>query len=210
MGVYWRSWSGRVAVRVGETGVNSALGVCLQAYMPRGQFSKRADQCDTSALLNLICNCKGFWFVDPKVVREVIRSRNELMHSSEFHMSDDWMRDFQSSLKCFVLQLVNQNPQMETVARQIDVVSDAAVRVDCRDGVEADSMCEASPSADSVRQWEAELLQELLQEFLHTPAEDEDADAPVRRNTLQSRHTRIKMSTSINSCYCFSIRTLSS
>uniref|UniRef100_A0A672HYR7 Uncharacterized protein n=1 Tax=Salarias fasciatus TaxID=181472 RepID=A0A672HYR7_SALFA len=102
----------------------------LAAYMPRGQFSKRADQCDTSALLNLICNCKGFWFVDPKVVREVIRSRNELMHSSEFHMSDDWMRDFQSSLKCFVLQLVNQNPQMETVARQIDVVSDAAVRSD--------------------------------------------------------------------------------
>ncbi|XP_029970921.1 uncharacterized protein CXorf38 homolog [Salarias fasciatus] len=148
--------------------------------MPRGQFSKRADQCDTSALLNLICNCKGFWFVDPKVVREVIRSRNELMHSSEFHMSDDWMRDFQSSLKCFVLQLVNQNPQMETVARQIDVMLklDLSISVDCRDGVEADSMCEASPSADSVRQWEAELLQELLQEFLHTPAEDEDADAP--------------------------------
>lgn len=40
--------------------------------MPRGQGKvKGADQCDASALLNLINYCDRFQFVDPKFVREV-------------------------------------------------------------------------------------------------------------------------------------------
>lgn len=48
------------------------LSLFLQAYMPRGQWKmKGADQCDASALLNLINYCDYFRSVDPKVVREV-------------------------------------------------------------------------------------------------------------------------------------------
>ncbi|KAF6718386.1 uncharacterized protein FQA47_019359 [Oryzias melastigma] len=64
-----------------------------KAYMPRGQAQVRgADQCDASALLNLINYCKWFCAGDPKSARQVIQCRNELMHSSEFRVKDEWMK----------------------------------------------------------------------------------------------------------------------
>ncbi|CAN9503060.1 unnamed protein product [Ophioblennius macclurei] len=153
-----------------------------KAYMPRGQASKqRADQCDAAALLNLINHCNCFWFVDPKVVREVIRSRNELMHSTEFRVKDEWMRHFQTSVKHFVRQ-VGQKSQMEKVMQQVDQMlkldlSISVAGMDFTDGLESDSISQSNAGPDFVRQWEAELLEEVLQEVLHSSAEDGETDA---------------------------------
>ncbi|CAJ1071636.1 LOW QUALITY PROTEIN: uncharacterized protein CXorf38 homolog [Xyrichtys novacula] len=76
-----------------------------KAYMPRGQGKvKRADQCDAAALLNLINFCDCFQSVDQKLVTEVIRHRNELMHSCELGVEDEWMRHYQAALRNFLRQ----------------------------------------------------------------------------------------------------------
>ncbi|KAK2822017.1 hypothetical protein Q5P01_022082 [Channa striata] len=91
-----------------------------KAYMPRGQGKvKGAHQCDASALLNLINYCDCFLSVDGKLVREVIRYRNELMHSCELRVKDEWMRHYQTTLKKFVRQF-RHIPQMATAGQQID------------------------------------------------------------------------------------------
>lgn len=104
------------------------------------------------------------------------------MHSSEFRVEDEWMRHFQTSLKRFVHQ-IGQDSQMEIVAQRIDEMlkldlSISVAGTDLMDGLVADSVSQSNVSSDLVSQWEAELLQEMLQEFLHTPAEDEVIDAP--------------------------------
>ncbi|XP_069367018.1 uncharacterized protein CXorf38 isoform X2 [Paralichthys olivaceus] len=136
-----------------------------KAYMPRGQGKvKGANQCDASALLNLINFCDYFQTVDPKIVREVIQYRNDLMHSCELRMKDEWMRRYQTTLKHFVRQF-SHVPQMATVGKEID------------EGLECDSFGQSRAIVDLVSQWETELLQEKLQELLHT---DDDEDAETR------------------------------
>ncbi|XP_040000579.1 uncharacterized protein CXorf38-like isoform X1 [Xiphias gladius] len=153
-----------------------------KAYMPRGQGKvKGADQCDASALLNLINYCDRFQFVDPKFVREVIRYRNELMHSCELRMKDEWMRHYQTSLKHLVQQF-SHIPQMAKVGQEIDkmlavdllICVSGVDQLDSGDldGLECDSVHQGEPSANLISQWEAELLQERLQELLH--ADDND------------------------------------
>ncbi|KAG8013929.1 protein CXorf38-like protein [Nibea albiflora] len=135
-----------------------------KAYMPRGQGEvKGADQCDASALLNLINYCDYFQSVDLKCVREVIHFRNELMHSCEFRVKDEWMKHYQTTLKNLVWQFRNQ-PQMATVGRQIE---------ECKTG------------ANLISQWEAELLQERLQELLHAAADSDDDDDTKTQDTEQ-------------------------
>uniref|UniRef100_UPI0037E8D6DF uncharacterized protein CXorf38 homolog n=1 Tax=Semicossyphus pulcher TaxID=241346 RepID=UPI0037E8D6DF len=156
-----------------------------KAYMPRGQGKvKGADQCDASALLNLINFCDCF-SVDHKLVREVIRHRNELMHSCELGVKDDWMRHYQSALRNLLRQF-SHVPQMATAARQIEemLTVDLSIwvsgldRVDSADlaRFESDSVSQWETSADLIGQWEAELLQERLQELLH----DDDDDTKTR------------------------------
>ncbi|XP_030608365.1 uncharacterized protein CXorf38 homolog isoform X2 [Archocentrus centrarchus] len=135
-----------------------------KAFMPRGQAKvKGADKFDAPALLNLINYCAYFSSVDPKLVREVIRYRNELMHSSEYRVTDEWMRHYWTTLKHFVRQF-SQVPEMATVGKEID-----------EDGLETDQASHKETGADEVSQWEAALLQEILQELLHAAAEDGDA-----------------------------------
>ncbi|XP_028283523.1 uncharacterized protein CXorf38 homolog [Parambassis ranga] len=152
-----------------------------KAYMPRGQArGKGADQCDASALLNLINYCKYFSSVNSQTVREVIRFRNELMHSCDFCVTDEWIRRYHTTLKHFV----NHVPEMARAGPQIDemLTIDLTVYVSGvdlmdsagpSDGLDTDSVRDTG--AEVVSQWEAELLQEMLQEFLQGAAEDEDA-----------------------------------
>lgn len=147
---------------------------------------KDGGQCDASALLNLINYCK--WFsVDPKLVREVIRMRNELMHSCDFRVKDEWMGHYYSALKHFVQQF-SREPQMASVGQQIEemLTVDLSIYVcgvDRMDSaglsneLESDSVNQPSRpeiSAGLVSQWESELLQEMLQEILQVAAEDSD------------------------------------
>ncbi|XP_017275680.1 uncharacterized protein CXorf38 homolog [Kryptolebias marmoratus] len=156
-----------------------------KAYMPRGQAKVRgADQCDASALLNLINYCTCFCSVEPKLVRQVIQYRNELMHSGEFRMKDEWLRRYGSTLKQFVQQLSRDVPHMADVGQRIEDMlsidlSICVLGVDRMDsagllpGSESDPVSRLEASAESVSQWEAELLQEVLQACLHAAAEDE-------------------------------------
>ncbi|XP_030257590.1 uncharacterized protein CXorf38 homolog isoform X2 [Sparus aurata] len=165
-----------------------------KAYMPRGQGKKTtAGECDASALLNLINYCKRFQPVDLKCVREVIRYRNELMHSCEFHVLDEWMRHYQAALKKLLRQF-SHVPQIATVGLQIEemLITDLSIcvsgldRTDSAlvDGLECDTVSQWETSAGTISQWEAELLQERLQELLHA-ATHEDDGATKTRDTEQ-------------------------
>ncbi|XP_035526727.1 uncharacterized protein CXorf38-like [Morone saxatilis] len=167
-----------------------------KAFMPRGLGKvKAADQCDASALLNLINYCDYFQSVDLKCVREVIRYRNELMHSCELRVKNDWMRHYETSLKNLVRQF-SPIPQMARVGQQIEemLVVDLSIcvsgldRMDSAnmDGIECDSVSQWETSPDLISQWETELLQERLQELLHvaTAAED-DTDVTKAEDTEQ-------------------------
>ncbi|KAJ3595183.1 hypothetical protein NHX12_004487 [Muraenolepis orangiensis] len=69
-----------------------------KAYMPRGLFRVTSfDKCDASALLNLLNFCN--WF------SSVIHCRNELMHSCDMSMDDDWMEGFRQVLENLLVQL---------------------------------------------------------------------------------------------------------
>jgi len=53
------------------------------------------------------------------------------------------------------------------------------------DGLQSDSVSQSTASAELVSQWETELLQEMLQECLHTAAEDDDdAKSQVGRTAM--------------------------
>ncbi|XP_041805547.1 uncharacterized protein CXorf38-like [Chelmon rostratus] len=165
-----------------------------KAYMPRGQGKKTADQCDASALLNLINYCDCFRSVDLKCVREVIRCRNELMHSCEFCVKDDWLRHYQTTLRRLLWQF-SHVPQMAAVGQQIEemLTVDLSIcvsgwdRMDSADmdGLECDSSSQSEISADLISQWEAELLQERLQELLDTTAAADDDDDTKTQDTEQ-------------------------
>ncbi|XP_071763600.1 uncharacterized protein CXorf38 isoform X1 [Centroberyx gerrardi] len=160
-----------------------------KAYMPRGQVKvKGADKCDASALLNLINYCDHFRSIDTKLVREVIRYRNELMHSCGLSVSDEWMRRFESSLKNLVRQF-NHIPEVGTIEQQIDemlrvdwsICVSGLDRMDAADldVLESDSASQWETSADSISQWEAEVLRERLEELLHD-AETQDTEQLTR------------------------------
>ncbi|CAG5897095.1 unnamed protein product [Menidia menidia] len=155
-----------------------------KAYMPRGQTKVRAaDQCDASALLNLINHCTCFRSVDPKLARQIIQYRNELMHSCELRVKDDWMRHYRTALKHFVQQLSHE-PEMSAAGRQIENMLSLDLSI-CISGVDqmdspdlpirlkGASGSQSETSAELVSQWEGELLQEMLQERLHAAAEDD-------------------------------------
>ncbi|XP_044225197.1 uncharacterized protein CXorf38 homolog isoform X1 [Thunnus albacares] len=156
-----------------------------KAYMPRGQVKvKGAHECDASALLNLINYC-NYFNVDVKHVKEVIRYRNELMHSCDFRVRDDWMRRYQTSLTHLVRQFSNV-PEMAAVEQQINdmlsvdlsIYASGQDQMDSADsvGLESDSASQLKINADLISQWEAELLQERLQELLHAAAAPVDDD----------------------------------
>lgn len=94
------------------------------------------------------------------------------------------MRRYQAALKGLVQQF-SHVPQMATVGQQIEkmLTVDLSIRVsglDRLDGLECDSPSQWETSADLISQWEAELLQERLQELLHAAADDDDDDTKTQ------------------------------
>lgn len=57
------------------------------------------------------------------VFLQVIQYRNELMHSCDFRVKDDWIKQYYIALKLFVQQLLDDVPSMASVTQQIDNVS---------------------------------------------------------------------------------------
>ncbi|KAF7653661.1 hypothetical protein LDENG_00079970 [Lucifuga dentata] len=155
-----------------------------KAFMPRGQLKvSGAAQCDASALLNLINYCDCFCIVDLKFVRELIRCRNELMHSCELRVNDAWMKHFQVTLEILVKQF-NHIPQMATVAQQINEMltvnwSICVSGFDRMDGAHLERERQWEANAALISQWEAELLQETLQELLNSHDDTEEPIADI-------------------------------
>ncbi|XP_052519184.1 uncharacterized protein CXorf38 homolog isoform X2 [Budorcas taxicolor] len=136
-----------------------------QAFMPRGLADKTGpEECDAVALLNLINSCDHF-VVDRRKVTEVIKCRNEIMHSSEMKVSSVWLRDFQMKIQNFLNEFKNI-PEIVAVYSQIEqlLTSDWAVYIpeeDQRDGCDKGVYL----SESQVNEIEMELLKEKLQEL---------------------------------------------
>nr|XP_014434451.1 uncharacterized protein CXorf38 homolog isoform X2 [Pelodiscus sinensis] len=91
-----------------------------KAYMPRGQMNiSGPEKCDASALLNLFNFCNHFKGIDQKKVREVIRCRNELMHSSEMKASSLWMEEFGKKVENLLKEFQNV-PEVMEASRKIE------------------------------------------------------------------------------------------
>ncbi|TKC48531.1 hypothetical protein EI555_009027 [Monodon monoceros] len=101
-----------------------------QAFMPRGLADKTGpEECDAVALLSLINSCDHFE-VDRKKVTEVIKCRNEIMHSSEMKVSSVWLRDFQIKIQNFlnefknIPEIVAVYSRIEQILNQLEVVKE--------------------------------------------------------------------------------------
>ncbi|KAK2082919.1 hypothetical protein P7K49_038155 [Saguinus oedipus] len=143
--------------------------------MPRGLADKRGpEECDAVALLSLINSCDHF-VVDRKKVTEVIKCRNEIMHSSEMKVSSTWLRDFQMKIGNFLDEFKNI-PDIVAVYSRIEqlLTSDWAVHIpeeDQRDGCECEMGTYLSES--QVNEIEMQLLKEKLQE-IYLQAEEQE------------------------------------
>ncbi|KAM9428077.1 uncharacterized protein CXorf38 homolog [Salvelinus alpinus] len=150
-----------------------------KAYMPRGQAGvKGAELCDVSALLNLLNFCSHFNYVDQHCVREVIRCRNELMHSCEMRVCDQWMRRYQVSIQQ-LLQQFTHLPEVAAAGQQIleMLAVDLSVLVPGVDRV--DGSVSEGLEPESISQWETDLLRERLQELL-TDTDTQDTEELLR------------------------------
>ncbi|XP_065757139.1 uncharacterized protein CXorf38 homolog isoform X2 [Phocoena phocoena] len=138
-----------------------------QAFMPRGLADKTGpEECDAVALLSLINSCDHFE-VDRKKVTEVIKCRNEIMHSSEMKVSSVWLRDFQIKIQNFLNEFKNI-PEIVAVYSRIEqlLTSDWAVYIpeeDQPDGCDYETGVYLSEH--QVNEIEMELLKEKLQEL---------------------------------------------
>lgn len=143
--------------------------------MPRGLADKTGpEECDAVALLSLINSCDHF-LVDRKKVTELIKCRNEIMHSSEMKVSSMWLRDFQRKIQNFLNEFKNI-PEIVTVYSRVEelLTSDWAVHIpeeDQRDGCEYEAGVYLSQS--QVNEIEMELLKEKLQEIYLQATEQE-------------------------------------
>ncbi|XP_061654594.1 uncharacterized protein CXorf38 homolog isoform X2 [Phyllopteryx taeniolatus] len=156
----------------------------VKAYMPRGQARvKAAHDCDPAALLNLInfCDCFASVTSNPACVTELLRFRNELMHSANLHVNDTWMEKFQLALARFV-QLFSHVPDMALAEVRLTRMLAVDLSICATDAVDYTGVALAADSEDYeiwpqlIAQWEAALLQERLRE-LRRSAEDETMDS---------------------------------
>ncbi|KAF5901393.1 uncharacterized protein DAT39_008886, partial [Clarias magur] len=137
-----------------------------KAFMQRGLANlSRADQCDAAALLNLLNFCDHFSFINQRLITEVIRSRNELMHSCEMQVSNEWMARFQKSLEQLLLTL-HHVPEVAAAGQQIqEMLSvDLSLHMSGMDSVDGESDIEVL--IESISQCETELLRESLRHLL--------------------------------------------
>lgn len=77
-----------------------------KVFLPRGKTkSEGPHDCDAAALLNLINFCDHFQVSNISKVREVIKCRNDLMHSSDMKVSSSWLNDFGQKMQDLILEL---------------------------------------------------------------------------------------------------------
>ncbi|XP_061926765.1 uncharacterized protein CXorf38 homolog [Entelurus aequoreus] len=162
-----------------------------KAYMPQGQLRMRAaNEFDASALLNLVNYCARFPPVDVNTgpVKEMIRCRNDLMHSANLLVTDAWIKNFKVVMTRF-FQLFRQVPSMAQTEEKINEVLAfdlsphlmGTAHFECADmdTVVTDGGVSGSGSffsPENIWQREADLLQERVWEMRHRAEEEEEID----------------------------------
>ncbi|XP_069492640.1 uncharacterized protein CXorf38 homolog [Ambystoma mexicanum] len=178
-----------------------------KAYMPRGQSDKQGpDKCDAAALLNLINLCTHFNYVDQMKVQEVIKGRNELMHSSEMKVSSQWLEDFGNRMQNLIREF-HHVPDIKAIGTRIEKVlsSDWAVQVpgeDHLDGLHG-------VGEISLEEVEIELLKEKLQE-MYNQAEEQDMLSEQDLVRLQQVKNFVKESKDLESSLIADVQRLES
>ncbi|XP_062982595.1 uncharacterized protein CXorf38 homolog [Elgaria multicarinata webbii] len=135
-----------------------------KAYMPRGKADCYGpDKCDASALLNLFTFCDHFSNIDPKKVREVIKCRNELMHSSDMKVSSSWLNEFGNHVQDLLTEFQHV-PEAQTAGTRIEKLlsSDWDVLVPGEDQFDG---LEGEMSQSQISEIEKELIKERLHEI---------------------------------------------
>uniref|UniRef100_A0A8C8S7I7 Chromosome X open reading frame 38 n=1 Tax=Pelusios castaneus TaxID=367368 RepID=A0A8C8S7I7_9SAUR len=159
-----------------------------KAYMPRGQMDVSGpDKCDAAALLNLFNFCDQFSGIDQKKVREVIKCRNELMHSSEMKVPSSWLKEFEKRIRNLLNEFQNV-PEAMAAGTRIEKLlsSDWAVYVpgedDQPDGWEENTAVCMTES--QISEIEMELIKERLKE-IYLLVEEQEMLSEENLNRIQ-------------------------
>ncbi|KAM9320228.1 uncharacterized protein CXorf38 homolog [Gastrophryne carolinensis] len=149
-----------------------------KVYLPRGHtHSTGPKQCDAAALLNLINSCDHFKVSNISKVREVIKCRNDLMHSSEMKVSSSWLKDFGQKMQEFLYEfkhvpsIVNQAKQIQEVLLSDWSVEDLVIHE--VDGFHTDAVGGGDVFLDglSLNELEINLINQLFEELYYQKEE---------------------------------------
>ncbi|XP_078088712.1 uncharacterized protein CXorf38 isoform X2 [Mustelus asterias] len=145
-----------------------------KVYMPRGQSNRQGpEKCDVAALLNLINFCDQFDFVERQKVIEIIKCRNELMHSVEMSVSAKWLDNYRWKILEF-LQEFRHIPEAKAADKMIKEIalSNWQVQITEKDTVDALKITDEI-NADMIFNAELELIREWVKELCFTVEEQE-------------------------------------
>ncbi|XP_038658047.1 uncharacterized protein CXorf38-like isoform X2 [Scyliorhinus canicula] len=156
-------------------------------YMPRGQANRQGpEKCDVAALLNLINSCDQFDFVERQKVIEIIKCRNDLMHSVEMRVSTKWLDNYRQKI-LELLQEFQHIPEAKAANKVIQEIasSDWQVQITETDAVDALKFTDEEINADVIFNAELELIREWMEELCFAVEEQE----PLQIQHLNSLNT---------------------
>ncbi|XP_042190444.1 uncharacterized protein CXorf38 [Callorhinchus milii] len=139
----------------------------MAVYMPRGQMNKQGpENCDVAALLNLINFCDHFSFVERRKLIEVIKCRNELMHSTEMSVSVEWLDNSVQKI-LDLLQEFQHVAETKTTSKIIQKIISSSwkVQISGMDMVDDAHASDEELNAEEIHNVELRLVREKLQEL---------------------------------------------
>ncbi|XP_078415868.1 uncharacterized protein CXorf38 homolog isoform X2 [Cetorhinus maximus] len=146
-----------------------------KVYMPRGQANRQGpEKSDAAALLNLINSCDQFNFVERQKVIEIIKCRNDLMHSVEMRVSAEWLDNYRKKI-LVLLQEFQHVPEAKAANKIIQEIasSDWQVQITTTDEVDALKFTNEEIDVGQIFNAELELIREWVEELGFTVEEQE-------------------------------------
>uniref|UniRef100_UPI00398E40D8 uncharacterized protein CXorf38-like isoform X3 n=1 Tax=Pristiophorus japonicus TaxID=55135 RepID=UPI00398E40D8 len=172
-----------------------------KVYMPRGQAKSRGpENCDAAALLNLINFCDQFEFVERQKVIQVIKCRNDLMHSVEMSVSAEWLHNYIQKI-LILLQEFQHIPEAKAANKMIQKIasSDWQVQITGTDAVDtALKFTDEEINAGEIFNVELELIREWMQELCLT-LEEQEALLAQHLNSLNTFKEFLKQNKKLES-----------
>ncbi|XP_078265332.1 uncharacterized protein CXorf38-like isoform X1 [Rhinoraja longicauda] len=155
-----------------------------KVYMPRGQANRQPEKVDVAALLNLFIFCDHFHFERQKVI-EVIKCRNELMHSVEMSVSLEWMKNYRQKIFA-LLQEFQQIPKVEATNKMIQEIisADWNVCMTETDTMDASAEFAVEINVEEISRFEFDVIKEWIEEL--GLALEEQEPSPQHLNSLNT------------------------